>query len=643
MTTLDERAERDLARMNQAREAKGRKPKDGKAAADKRSSGKANPFTAMRPRFVLREGKSVERPGVHCIEVARSAEGDPVELEPVWICAPLKVAAMTRDAHGGEWGRLLVFRDRDGLEHRWAMPMTMLARKGEDLREALLRQGLDITQHEVHRKRLNDYIAGEEPEAKARCVPRTGWHGDAFVLPAETFGERDDEPLIFQGSSEGVELGTAGTLDGWRDDVSAPCAGHSRLVLALSCAFAGPCLGLVDAEGGGLHFRGASSTGKTTALAVAASVFGPAAFMRTWRATGNALESIAVLHSDLLLPLDEIAQLDPKDAGATAYLLANGQGKARAQRDGTARAASRFRVLFVSAGEVGLGDLVTEAGGTSRAGHDVRVIDVPADVDGGSGIFDRLPDGGSAGAFADSLRRAAATHHGHALRAWLEVLTMDRERMRDALRDCRDALADDLAGRDAVGQVRRVAQRFALIAAAGELATAKGITGWPQGEAERAARACYAAWLQARGTSGAAEPAAMLARVRLFLMANGDSRFQAWNTSDADTAHRPRTVNRAGYRKAVGAEGPEQTGPIYYIEREVFRGEVCRGFDHRQVARVLAQVGALRLGSGGDHTRNERPQDGHRARFYVILFAALSSDGATGDAVAGASGDRAIA
>ncbi|MGB5853092.1 MAG: hypothetical protein WBG85_12445 [Rhodanobacter sp.] len=39
-------------------------------------------------------------------------------------------------------------------------------------------------------------------------------------------------------------------------------------------------------------------------------------------------------------------------------------------------------------------------------------------------------------------------------------------------------MADTLCGDGAAGQVRRVSQRFARAAAAGELATAKGLTGW---------------------------------------------------------------------------------------------------------------------------------------------------------------------
>jgi len=603
---IEERAERDLERLQAAREAKG-KAKPGR---------KPNAAQPPRARFLCTASEAMGRPGVYWIGTAQDrSTGETIESEPQWICSPLEVAAATRDANGSEWGRLLAFRDRDGQEHRWAMPMAMLAGSGEELRAELLRQGLEMTTYPQRRARLVEYVAQAATDAKARCVLRTGWHGGAFVLPLRTWGEQPGEPVIFQGATvDGVALATAGTLDGWRDQVAAPCAGNSRLVLALSAAFAGPCLGLLDSEGGGFHLRGASSSGKSTALAVAASVFGPPAFARTWRATDNALEAVAALHSDLLLPLDEIGQLDPRNAGAAAYLLANGQGKSRSHRDGSARAAARFRLLFLSAGEVGLGDLVTASGNKSRAGHEVRVIDVPADVEGGAGIFERLPDGCAAGEFADRLKRAVAVHHGHALGAWLDVLTKAPETARETLRALRDDLADTLCGGTIVGQVRRVAQRFALVAAAGELATAQGLTGWTGGEAETAARACYAAWLRARGTAGATEPAAMAAQVRLFLAQHGEARFSPWR--DADESHKPRTINRAGFRKGKDDDGG---GLAYYVEAEVFRAEVCAGFDFRQVARTLASMGALRLGSGGEFTRKERLPDGRQARVYVVL------------------------
>ena len=93
-------------------------------------------------------------------------------------------------------------------------------------------------------------------------------------------------------------------------------AGNSRLVFALSVAFAGALPALVGEESGGFHFRGASSSGKTTALKVAASVWGhPSEYPRLWRATANGLEGLAALHNDGLLILDELSQIDPHEAG----------------------------------------------------------------------------------------------------------------------------------------------------------------------------------------------------------------------------------------------------------------------------------------------------------------------------------------
>ena len=183
-------------------------------------------------------------------------------------------------------------------------------------------------------------------------------------------------------------------------------------------------------------------------------------------------------------------------------------------------------------------------------------------------------------------------------------------------------MTEKLCGQIDAGQVRRVAQRFALVAAAGELATARGLTGWPKGEADKAACTCFAAWLRARGTDGAAEPAAMLAQVRLFLAQHGESRFSPWR--DAEESHKPRTINRAGFRKGKDDDGD---GLAYYVEAEVFRSEVCSGFDARQVARTLANHCALRLDSNGGFTRRERLPDGRKARVYVILPALWDDDG----------------
>jgi len=625
--SLEDRADRELAMLKSLHPARRRTPAEntgdfgdaGDAASHKGLSrprhaegrGDTGDKPEPRPYFrLLERSAGGQSPGVYWHDVARDRDGAITgQAVPAWVCSPLKVSAMTRDAQGSEWGRLLVFPDRDGREHRWTMPMRMLAGSGEELRGELLSEGLTITSSTKDRVKLVDYIQGERPDVTAQCVKRTGWHGDVFVLPRETFGDTDTAPVLFQAATmDGVALGQGGTLDSWREEVAARCAGNARLVLAICAGFAGPCLGPLGMDGGGFHLRGGSSTGKTTALLVAASLFGSPEYKRTWRNTDNSLEGAAAMHSDLLLVLDEIGELDPRHAGGVAYMLANGQGKGRAARDGSPRALTTWRVLFLSSGEVALSDLVTQSGGKVRAGQEVRVIDLPADAGAGLGLFDRVPDGLTAGAFADALKSASAKHYGHALPAFLRALVADPAKARAALTDLRDGIAAKLAGDDATGQVRRVAQRFALVAAAGELATAYGLTGWTTSEAERAALACFTAWLAGRGTDKPAEPVAMLAQVRSFLSAHGESRFTRWDTP-ADGA---RTINRAGYvRNGID-------GPTYYVEAEAFKRELCSGFDAGAVAKALAEAGTLEAGGDGRLTRKALLPDNRRARVYVI-------------------------
>jgi putative DNA primase/helicase len=115
-------------------------------------------------------------------------------------------------------------------------------------------------------------------------------------------------------------------------------------------------------------------------LKLAASVYGGTSYLQRWRSTDNALEATAAQHSDCLLILDELAQIDPKTAGECAYMLANEQGKARATRTGTPRARQAWRLLFLSAGELGLSDHMAEGMKRTRTGQEVRMADIPADA-----------------------------------------------------------------------------------------------------------------------------------------------------------------------------------------------------------------------------------------------------------------------
>ena len=534
-----------------------------------------------------------------------------------WVCSRLDVLARTRDQDGGGWGYYVAFSDPLGNVKQWAMPARMLSGDGGEYRAILMGMGLLVSPAPDMRHALTVYIQTRTPEEFASCTDRVGWHGTAFVLPRETIGD-DAERIVFQ-SDNAVEntFRTKGTSEQWRDRVGALCVGNSRLAFAVACAFAGPLLRHAGMESGGFHYRGDSSSGKTTALKLAASVYGGANYLQRWRSTDNALEATAAQHSDCLLILDELAQIDPKTAGECAYMLANEQGKARATRGGTPRPRQVWRLLFLSAGELGLADHMAEGQKRTRTGQEVRMADIPADAGVGLGAFENLHglDGGAA--FAKRITGQAQTVFGAPGRAWLQWLTSNTDTLKASIRTASHALASQLIPKDSSGQVERVGARFALVGAAGELATAAGLTGWSAGESERAAAACFNAWLAARGGNGNGEDVAMLRAVRRFLETHGEGRFAMWHRSADD--HAPKTLQRAGVRRMLNAEGePIKTNSQhgteygdrmpaalgegvsfeYFILAETFRAEVCQGFDYKAVCRVLVENGCLTPDSG---------------------------------------------
>jgi putative DNA primase/helicase len=533
------------------------------------------------------------------------------EQSAKWICSPLYITAKTRDERNGEWGRLLEWHDDDGKKHQWAMPLEMLEGDGTDVRRELARLGLQISSSQTERGLLSAYIKVFPIEARARCVERLGWHEGVFVTPTGSIGE-SQELRVFQ-NSHAIEpaYSVSGTATEWRDSVASLAQGNSRLTFAISVAFAGALAGITGEDSGGFHFRGASSLGKSTALRLAASVWGnPSKYVRLWRGTVNGLEGMAVLHNDGLLILDEISQIDPAAAGDAAYMLANGQGKVRAQRNGLARTPQRWRLLLLSAGEESLTAIMSRAGKRTSAGQEIRLADIEADAGAGMGIFQKLHTLKSPAAVADAVRSGSDHYHGAVGIAWLEHLAKNRYQLSTFLSNSIKRFITDVIPADAAGQVERVARRFALVSVAGELATEYGLTGWSLGEATQGAHTCFNAWLEAFGGNGNREGRAIVAQTRAFLETHGASRFQDIRATDELRVH-----NRAGFYRQSDNNRQE-----FLVLPEAFRSEICQGFNEKTVKRVLINAGLLLPNKEGQPSQNMRLPGLGSTKVYVFQY-----------------------
>ncbi len=566
---------------------------------------------ADQESMALPDGYLIER-GRLCALVWRG-RGDEAQQEKVPLCSPLHVLAITRDDQEQGFGRLLEWYTTTGQIRRWAMPMRLLVRNGGDEVIERLADG-GLTYINLSKKNLlRDYLSQCQPRRTVTCVERTGWYGTAYVLPREVIGPDADGVILQSAGYAGDDFTQRGSLEQWRAQIAALCVGNSRLAFAVSCAFAAPLLSLVGMDGGGFHLKGESTDGKSTVMLVAASVCGGGHYHHTWRATGNALEGIANRRNDALLCLDELREVDGREAGQTAYMLANGQGKGRAKIDGELRERKQWRLLFFSTGELSLADHIEQAGQTVHAGMEIRMIQIPSDT-GRHGCFETLHGLYGGKELADQLRDRIRHQHGTALRAYLAALAEHLQEHTAWAKEQLRIMGDTMLPQGAGNQVGRAVTRFALVAMAGELATRLGITGWAPGEATKAAQTCLAAWLAERGHTGNQEDAASLAQVRHFFTAYQLSRFADWD----DSGHRP--GNLVGYRKT------DPDGVIFAVLPDGWR-EICKGRNPDKVARLCADVGWLQTPGGGRfQSRMRLPGMTNPARVYQFTMAVLGEE-----------------
>lgn len=574
------------------------------------------PCWGVYEHWVTNEKGRRLRPGVYWHGFKRSAaddDGDDDKTDrPItdeWIATPVTVAARTTNSDDGSEGRFLRLLTESGAKE-WIIPMEVFGGSGEDARRTLFGMGVIIALKK--RGQFMEYLLEQRPDQVFATTCRPGWHeSGAFVLPGRTIGS---DKVRYQASGKGQNLfSVRGDLDGWKTEVAAKCEGNPVLTLAIGCALAGPLLSLVGVLGGGVHLVGDSSSGKSLAQLIGSSVWGdPGIFAASWDMTKGGLEIEASSRNDTMLPLDEIKRADPKRVQEMAYSLANGQGKGTMTRDREARGKLSWRLLALSSGERSLSEHAAISGNAAHAGAELRMVDVNAGTRTHR-AFDELH--GLEGAdFHRLLTVAVGAHHGHIGPAFVEQLLAS---------DDRPGLLEDFAGIRAQfnednAQAGRVADRFAVIALAGEMAIAYGLLPWTPGSALTDCQLLYGEWLSRVG-SGNAEDRQILAGILEFIDKHGSSRFSDVDAPEVDA----KVFNRAGYWEVVA-------GKRLYLFNKSALTEAAHGHGLTRVVKALESAGAIAkhdTDRDSRKTKKYRLPAGGSARLYVIDPEAMDGEG----------------
>ncbi|HGF1491220.1 TPA: hypothetical protein ACF9FQ_003032, partial [Legionella pneumophila] len=161
--------------------------------------------------------------------------------------------------------------------------------------------------------------------------------------------------------------------------------------------------------------------------------------------------------------------------------------------------------------------------------------------------------------------------------AWLHKIVQHRVELIPLLTNKIQQFVTKVTKPEHSGQIQRVARRFALVAMAGEMASHFELTDWKRGTACQAAENCFKAWLEDFGEHGNREDRAILSQVRAFFEKEGASRFENENHPNSE-----RLYNRAGFFHT-----DDEGFRIFMVLSEVYRKEICQGFEPKMVNKVL--------------------------------------------------------
>ena len=344
-----------------------------------------------------------------------------------------------------------------------------------------------------------------------------------------------------------------------------------------------------------------SSKGKTTAARLALSVWGdPETTKGNWDTTPLGLQNLALARNDGLLVLDEIGQsADPRKIPQMVYSVINGVSKTQGAKDGGNRRQKTWRNLILSTGEINPESLIGDRA-QWKAGNHVRLPDIQAEAR--YGIYDTLHGFTDGAKLSEHINQATAKQRGTAGRALIRQILKDgKEAAAQAVEAHRDQFLEALPPME--GQARRIARRFALLAAVLEYAAP--ITGMRQGAGEAGVKQCFNEWLEENGT-GNREDRRIIEQVIAFMDVNALSmRFSDWNAQTTNQNH-------AGYRKQEGSIDE------YWIIPVTFENEVCKGYSQRKVCEVLHDHEWLKKADNG-RWQHQRKRNGVASRFYVLM------------------------
>lgn len=215
------------------------------------------------------------------------------------------------------------------------------------------------------------------------------------------------------------DLQPKGTFEGWWQMYLDEVKGNLLLELAVIFGVSSLVTAFLKTKheveyfGTIFSFMGNSSTGKSTAAALAVSIAGNPSkgdqtLFRGWNGTRNAIEGYLSNNFGVPIALDELSAATFKDTNGLLYSLAEGQGRLRANREGNVKKPHHFGSSVISTAEH---TIFKDA--SANDGLRARCIEI-------SDVFTTSADN------ADAIKKGTSKNYGHVMPLVAEYL-LNRE------------------------------------------------------------------------------------------------------------------------------------------------------------------------------------------------------------------------
>lgn len=393
------------------------------------------------------------------------------------------ISGVSRDLTNDEHYVRLHYQLHDGWRCK-DVPQQVISDRAKIV--ALAAFGIGITSNNANDmiQYLAEFMAANQDRLTPQGVAsQLGWQhvgvqsgfllGHKYLLPRGSGG--GTSRVTYQGRDVGDQqladgYVSAGKLDCWTAGMS-KLAPYPAVVFAINASLAAPLLQLMGVGSMGIDIAGITSSGKTTLLSYAASVWGvgdvnnPASLVRSFNATSVYRERLLQVIRDLPVFIDETKLArDPREVTELIYAINQGRSRGRGSTKGMSAHTLTRNITFIT-GEQSASSF-SQDGGTR-----VRVLSMC-----------ELPFGEVSehvGQLISELNAVVEHNYGLAGRKFVQFL-LDRQDQLVKWRERFVAVVQEYERRaGANGFARRLAPCLAVIRLAAELGSEAGVNPFP--------------------------------------------------------------------------------------------------------------------------------------------------------------------